>query len=204
MSSSYRLELNRFLQGLDVNAERVLDVGGSDLNVKGRTRSWNVQEYQVADLPQPHVGPKPDIEVDIEKDSAFYPCVDVEGEIIHENTYYEWADIVFVLEVFDYILHPSEAMNNIKSFMKPGAVAWITFPFVYPTHNPVESDMLRYTEFAVKRLAQQAGLEIEEIIKRRPETDAIEQLWRRERMRAAKNYDHNVTGFIVKFRKAKL
>ncbi len=183
----------------------MLDIGGSDLPIKGRSKSWNVQEYKIADLPQPHVGPKPDIELDIESQfsNALIPYTELsDGTIIRNNALYEWADIVFVLEVFDYILRPVEAMTNIESFMKPGGIAWITFPFAYPTHNPIEQDMLRYTEFAVRRLAKEADLEIEEIIKRRPETDLLDQFYRAERMRAAKHYDHQVTGFIVKFRKA--
>lgn len=200
MSSSYRLELNRFLANLDVHADAVLDVGGADLPVKGRTHSWDVGDYIIADLSQPHVGDKPDIEIDIEQHDAF-SRYSSNGDIIHDNDYHEWADVVFVLEVFDYILDPIQAMRNIETFMKLGGTAWVTYPFIYPTHNPTEFDMLRYTEFAVKRLAKESGLKIEEIIPRRPETNAIEQLWRSERMRAAKHYDHNITGWIVKFRK---
>ena len=203
MSSSYRNSLNQWLSQLDVVGNRVLDCGGSQLPVKSRTKSWDVNEYLIADLPEPHVGsPKPDIELDIEKSNAFAPYTDIgDGEIIHDNPHYEWADLIFCLEVFDYILEPVKAMKNLASYLKPGGILWATYPFAYPTHNPIEFDMLRYTEFAVRRLAKESELKIEQIIPRRPETDAVEQLWRRERMRAAKGYDHDVTGWIVRMSK---
>lgn len=190
MSSSYRLELDRWLSQLDVSADRVLDIGGSQLPIKGRTKSWDVKEYLIADLPEPHVGsPKPDIEIDLN-----YHGVPSQGLGLGYN-------IVFCLEVFDYIYNPVSALDNIKLFLRDGGTAWVTFPTFYPTHNPIQDDALLYKEGGIRKLASAVGLEIVQMIKRRPETDAIEQLWRRERMRAAKGYDHDFTGFIVEFKK---
>lgn len=190
MSSSYRLELDRWLSQLDVDANSVFDAGGSQLKVKGRTKSWNVNNYYVIDLEEPHVNsPKPDINFDLEKQNWEHEFSDLQ------------ADIVFCLEVFDYIVLPDCALSNLKDMCKTNGIIYATFPFVYPTHQPIEAEGLRYTENSIVRLAEMCGLKIEEMIKRRPETDAIEQLWRRERMRAAKGYDHNVTGFICKFHK---
>lgn len=186
MSSSYRMELDKWLQNLDVRAQSVLDVGGSQLPVNRRVRSWDVYQYKIADLPEPHVdSPKPEIELDL--------------NIPHETVI--TFDMIFCLEVFDYVYDPMTAFKNLANLLEKGGTLWVTFPFVYPTHQPIEDDALRYTEFGIKRLAERNGLQIEEIIKRRPETNAIEQLWRNERMRAAKNYDHNVTGFIVRMTK---
>lgn len=187
MSSSYRLELNRWLAQLDVRADRVLDIGGAQESVKGRTHSWDVKEYLIADLPEPHVNsPKPDIELDLN---------------YHRSAEGDQYDLIFVLEVFDYIWNPEAAMNTISSYLKPNARAWVTFPTVYPHHQPIEDDALRYMQGGIKKLADNAGLTMLQMIPRRPETDAVEQLWRRERMRAAKGFDHNVTGWIVEFQK---
>lgn len=186
MSSSYRLELDRWLAQLDVKADNVLDCGGSQLPVKGRTKSWNVRQYTISDLPEPHVNsPKPDLEMDLNK------------AWLGQDTY----DMVFCLEVFDYVYDPMQAMKNISKLLDDGGTAWVTYPFAYPTHNPIEDDMLRYTEFAIYRLADSVGLRVEEMIKRRPETDLLNQFYRAERMRAAKHYDHNVTGWICRFTK---
>lgn len=186
MSSSYRLELDKWLSGLDVKANRVLDLGGSQLPVKGRTRSWDVKEYLIADLPQPHVNsPAPDIEADLNESWHIIPRY----------------DLIFCLEVFDYVYDPRTAFNNIASSLNNGGTAWVTFPMFYPHHQPIDDDALLYKEGGIRKLAALSGLTIEEIIKRRPESNLLDQFWRVERMRAAKGYDHNVTGFIVRFKK---
>lgn len=188
MSSSYRQELEKWLKTLDVKAGSVLDIGGSQLPIKDRVRSWAVDNYKIADLETPHVGsPKPDIEFDMNE--------------IYTPFKEDRVDLVFCLEVFEYIWNPVQAMQNIAQTLKEGGEAWVTFPFFYPTHQPLEEDCLRYTQFGIKKLADYAGLTIEEIAPRRPETRALQTFFASERMRAAKDYDHNVTGWIVKFRK---
>lgn len=188
MSSSFRLELDKWLANLEVKAERVLDIGGSQLPIKGRTKSWKVKEYLIADLPEPHVNsPKPDIELDLNRPLDVYSLIR--------------ADIVFCLEVFDYIYDPAMAMKHIRQALKDGGIAWISFPSVYPLHQPVEDDALRYMPGGIVKLAENADLSVEQMIKRRPETNLFEQFYRAERMRAAKHEDHNFTGFICEFRK---
>jgi SAM-dependent methyltransferase len=187
MGSSYRVELDKWLQSLDVKANSVLDIGGSQLPIKGRTKSWQVKEYKIADLEDPHVGsPKPDMVLDLN----------------YENDIFEAFDLIFCLEVFDYIWNPALAFETIEELLEPGGTAWVTFPFMYPTHQPIEDDALRYTEGGIRKLAAHASLTVDQLIRRRPETSAVEMMWRSERMRAAKHYDHNVTGWIVALRKA--
>lgn len=197
MSSSFRLELNRWLAQLDVKADRVLDIGGSQLPVKDRTKSWDVKEYLIADLPNPHVGsPKPSIEIDLNKISD-----DPYGEPVIPSEYYEWADLVFCLEVFDYVFDPVNALLTTQQLLKKGGTAWVSFPSIYPLHQPVEDDALRYMPGGIKKLADSVGLEIVQMIPRRFESNLWEQTYRTERMRAAKHEDHNFSGWIVEFKK---
>lgn len=196
MSSSYREELDKWLAQLDVEADLVLDIGGSQLPIKGRTKSWSVKKYLIADLPEPHVGsPKPDIEVDLNK-----PLWVIGGES-QPNTrpYWDKIDLLFCLEVFDYIYDPVRAMNTICHFITKGGTAWVTFPMMYPLHQPIEDDALRYMPGGITKLAEATGLTIKQMIPRRTETDAIYQAFRTERMRAAKHEDHNISGWIVEF-----
>lgn len=189
MSSSYRMELDKWLSQLDVKANRVLDIGGSQLPVKGRTKSWDVKEYLIADLPEPHIGsPKPDIEMDLNDRTEL---LDSEDEY----------DLILCLEVFDYIYDPVIALKIIAYRLAKGGVAWVSFPSVYPLHQPVEDDALRYMPGGIQKLANAAGLKIVQMIPRRTETDAIYQAFRTERMRAAKHEDHNISGWIVEFQK---
>ncbi len=188
MSSSYREELNRWLSQLDVKANTVLDIGGSQLPVKGRTKSWEVEKYLIADLPEPHVdSPKPDIEIDLNN----YSIGDLDLT----------TDLIFCLEVFDYVYNPITALGAISSILKPGGIAWVTFPMHYPLHQPVDDDALRYMPGGIIKLAKMTNLEIVKIIPRRTETDAIYNAFRAERMRCAKNIDHNVSGWIVEFKR---
>lgn len=183
MSSSYRNSLNEWLSQLDVKANRVLDIGGSQESVKGRTRSWNVKEYLIADLDDPHKGAEPDLVLDMNK-----PFVGNEK-----------FDLVFCLEVFEYVYDPLTAFKNLQKVLDLGGSAWVSFPSFYPTHQPIDDDSLRYMEGGIMKLALASGLGIKQMIRRRPEFDALQQFFSVERLRAAKGYDHDFLGFIVEF-----
>lgn len=172
---------------MDVKAFSVGDIGGSQLPIKGRTKSWDVGLTTIYDLEQPHVdSPKPDKVLNL-NDATVYPL----------STH----DLIFCLEVFDYIYNPMKAMEVISLMLIDGGTAWISFPSFYPLHQPIEDDALRYMPAGIVKLAESVGLTIEQMIKRRPETDMLTQTWRAERMRAAKHEDHNFTGFICQFKK---
>lgn len=193
MSSSYRIELDKWLAQLDVKADRVLDIGGSQLPLKGRVKSFDVKEYLIADLENPHVdSPKPDIVLDLNTEYNF-------GWGLPD--YGNQFDLVFCLEVFDYVWSPVDAFKSIYHLLEWGGTAWVTFPSQYPLHQPVEDDALRYMPGGIKKLADNAGLQVMEMIPRRMETNLFEQYYRIERMRAAKHEDHNFSGWIVRFKK---
>lgn len=198
MSSSYRLELNKWLSNLDVKADRVLDIGGSQEKVKDRVKSWDVKEYLIADLPNPHKdSPKPNIELDLNE-----PFTDNYGDIRVDLLRLESNfDMIFCLEVLDYVWSPRDAMETIEWLLQSHGTAWVSFPSIYPLHQPVEDDALRYMPGGIKKLAKAVGLTIEEIIYRRPETNGWQAFYSAERMRAAKHEDHAFTGMIVRFTK---
>ncbi len=184
------MELDRWLSQLDVKADRVLDIGGAQLPVRKRTKSWEVGEYLIADLREPHVdSPKPDIELDLNSDQP------QAVELI------ESIDAIFCLEVFDYVWNPTRALILIHKLLAEGGVAYVSFPAFYPHHQPIEDDALRYMEGGLRKLIANARLELVELIPRRPETDLLDQFYRAERMRAAKHYDHAVTGWIATLRR---
>lgn len=183
MSSSYRMELDAWISQLHVSADTVIDIGGSQEPAKGRTATWDVKNYYIGDLEYPHKdSPQPDF------------IVDLNG---YTDTKLK-ADILFCLEVFDYVYDPMNAFHIISNMLNPGGVAYITFPFVYPLHQPIEDDALRYTIGAIGKLAEATGMNINHYTIRRPETNLLQQFYSAERMRAAKGEDHAVTGWIVK------
>lgn len=182
--SEYRNQLERFLSELDVEANTVLDIGGAQNPVEGRTKSWNVREYHILDLP----------EWDIEEQGPHgfpsWSIVDLDG------------DIAFCLEVFEYVVNPIQAITNVHRSLRKGGLAYITFPFVYPHHNELERDFLRYTEPGVRRLAEEAGLKITNIWYRTDKSGLLREFYKADGMKMAKEYhNHDVTGFICEMRK---
>lgn len=173
--SFYREQLENYLKGLSVKANTVFDIGGKQGQVKGRTLTWEVENYKVMDLPEFNL----------------------------EVPYFggDQADMVFCLEVFEYLIDPKTAMQNIYELLKTGGTAIISFPLVYPLHQEVEFDSLRYTETGIRRLAESSGLQVLQVFYRRPITDGLQRYYAIDGMRAAKGYDHAVTGYVVEIGK---
>lgn len=186
--SWYRSQLESFLSELDVKADTVLDIGGAQGNVKGRTKSWDVKEYKVLDLP--------DYDLDYRESST-----SANGDE-SDFDYIDQADLIFCLEVFEYLVNPRGALRNIYDCLKEGGKAYITFAFAYPHHNELELDALRYTEPGIKRLADSAGLKITNTWYRTDKSGLLKQFYAADGMHPAKQYaHHNVTGFIVEVTK---
>lgn len=197
MGSYYKQQLNDWVASLDVKADVVLDIGGSQSPIKGRTQSWEVKDYKIVDLETPHVEKqKPDIVWDMNN-----LINDVHSVMGNEHAdLVATADLIFMLGVMDYVINPNIAMENIFWLLKDDGIAWVEFPFVYPIHNPVDDEGCRYSEGCVRRLAKQAGLHIDEIIYKRPKpgNNLLLRFYAEDNMRAADGVDHNVTGYLVK------
>ena len=88
MASRSRIQLEAWLKTIEVNG-KVLGIGEAQQSTKGRTKTWDVEEYKILDLEQPHeCVNKPHIEMDINgtiKRTLF------EGL----RTYSEYFDIIF-------------------------------------------------------------------------------------------------------------
>lgn len=196
MGSWYKEQLNQWVAQLEVSAGCVLDIGGAQNPIKGRTKSWDVKDYKIVDLETPHVEiQKPDIVHDMNEElikQFNYPL----------SQYKDKVDIIFCLGVFDYVINPNIAMETIKKLLAPGGYAWIEFPFAYAHHEPLMEEGCRYSEGCINRLADQAGLQITEMVRKMEESGLLRQWYAAERQRAARDYEyHGVTGFIVKLSK---
>lgn len=177
--SFYRTQLEDWLNGLDVKAGCVFDVGGKQSHVKERVKSWSVKDYEVLDLP----------EFDLHDDWSK-----------SHYSYKEKANVVFCLEVFEYLIDPIQALKNIEFVMKDNKVssakAYISVPLIYPVHNEVELDSLRYTENGFKRLCAEARLQVKDVIYRKPANELLTSYYSTDGMKAAKGIDHRITGYI--------
>ena len=189
MTSIYKQALKDWVATLDVKAEKVIDIGGSQDPIKGRTKSWEVEHYFIADLPDPHVNNQSaDILLNLDTDNA---------NILNIGK----CDMLFCLEVFDYIRDPMKAFDNLSCLLRSGGSAWVTFPFVYPHHNPINDEGLRYTEPAIRYYGDKFAMPVHDIIYRRPVSNKLMEYYSEDMFRAAPNYDHRVIGYIVRFEK---
>ena len=194
MSSYTRIQLEQWLKKIDVIADRVLDVGGAQNPVSFRVNRWEVRQYEIFDLPEPHMTHEA-----VNKNIPL-----IMGNIEHgfdpslEGKY----DIVFCLEVMEYILNPTAVVENLKRLLKPGGILYISFPFIYPHHSPFNKDYLRYTRWGAERLLLDAGFFIE-VKPRKAMAGGLENFYSEEGMRRSKEFtDHDDVGYMVKAVKA--
>ena len=195
MSSWTRQQLENYLKTIDVKADRIIDIGGSQNSIKGRTKSWEVKEYKILDLEKPHeCKQKPDIVFDLNSQNNEM------GYILDGGKF----DVIFCLEVFEYIYSPMDAMRNIYDLLKDKGILYISFSFIYPVHEPVDQDYLRYTPRGAFKLLKETGFTIDEFESRMltPEGEIrYNDLLRSEGMRPAKNHSHNQVGLLIKAQK---
>ena len=196
MSSVARQQLEKWLKTLDIKADKVIDIGGSQLPIKDRTKSWNVKEYLILDLTQPHECKQtPDFVCDLNFD--YTNC-------LNEHN----ADMAFCLEVMEYIFNPVQALKNINCVLKNAGILYISFPFIYPIHPPHGKDYLRYTIHGATKLLDETGFSIEHVTHRRPEHDGnLADFWFKEKFKFDRAEDlHELltdTGWVFKAKKIK-
>lgn len=187
MSSHYRKQLEEFLARLDVRAEKVFDVGGSQLPVKDRVKSWNVGDYKIFDLEEPHVK---------KADPNFILDLNDPQRLPIDKT-----DIVFCLEVMEYIYNPLVAIQTLRSLLRGNGTLYITFPYYYPPHEPRQEDCLRYTLSGSKKLLELSGFEVEDVWYRGSLGNGFLKLNTENALRLSKSAqfaEANSLGFIIK------
>ena len=186
--SYYREQLESYLKEIDVKAKNVCDVGGGSNPVNTRVKSWDVETYEIWDN---------GIEQQMQNALPIFKRFDLNTMIIG-NGAREKFDIVFCLEVFEYIWNPVLAMNNLYDLLKKGGDLYISFPFIYPIHNPSQYDFLRYTQKGIERIMEQTGFESWELYNRIQKGNLNIRSWfSSEGMHPAKGEDHNVVGYFV-------
>jgi SAM-dependent methyltransferase len=171
--------LEDWLQGLEIEAESIADVGSGGLPVKNRVKSWKVARYDL-------LGPP---EYDLNQPWGLK----------------EIYDVVFCLEVFEFVYNPLQSMQNLYDMLKKGGFLYCSFHFVYPHHSTKKLDYLRYTRWGVARLLEEAGFQSWEIYPRYFKNPLlIGQVYLDEYMRGNNNNQgnlHGEQGYLVKARK---
>lgn len=204
--SYYRRQLEEWLKTINVKAERVLDIGGASNPARSRVNSFEVQEcvffdngaeeakveYMPFDINLP-LTQLTGYEAELQKDEF--------GQL--NKTTFKF-DVIFCLEVFEYVWNPVQAVKNIYDLMSNDSVAYISFPAIYPVHNPVDIDYLRYTKNVIQKYLEDTGFQ-KIVIKAREATagrEALANFYRSEGMHPVRNsalpFD---IGYLVKARK---
>lgn len=149
MSSFSRQQLEEWLKTIEVKGGKVLDVGGSQNPLSSkRLKTFEPEKYDILDLEVPHQCKQvPDLPEDIQK-------------MTWEDYNRDWQkyyDIAFCLEVSEYWWNPFQALKNINTFLKKDGLLYLSTHFIYPVHNPVKEDYLRYTRQGIIKLLTEAG-----------------------------------------------
>lgn len=183
--SLYRNQLNEWLKYIDVLGGSVLDVGGGAWPARNAIRGCQAEKYHILDNDADF---KPDIFHDLNQP---FPI-----ERLHDQ-----YDVIFCLEVMEYIYDPMTAHRNLFNFLNGHGIVYISYPTIYPLHNPVGIDYLRYTKNAIEMLLGKNGFATWEITPRAATAgiDHLKNFYIEEGMRAMKNtmqiYD---IGYMVK------
>lgn len=185
--SVYKDQLNAFVSQQEVKANLLYDIGGAQHPLKGRTKSWDVKEYKIIDLKDPHVLLQaPDIAHDMNK-----PWLGNEK-----------ADVIYMLGVMDYVINPNIAIDNVYKMLTDDGYAWIEWPLFYGHHEPLWDEGCRYSEGCIMRLLKQSMLKLDEIIRKPAGNPLLVQFMRMDGQRLAKDYRyHDTVGFITKVSK---
>jgi SAM-dependent methyltransferase len=97
------------------------------------------------------------------------------------------VDAVLCTEVLEHAIEPAQLVSEIRRVLRPGGRALITVPFIWGEHE-TPFDFRRFSTFGIRRLLDDAKLEIVSAGKLTPGIDAIEALVRSE----IGNFENNV------------
>ena len=79
-------------------------------------------------------------------------------------------DAVACLEVLEHVRAPDKVLSEIARVLRPGGMAYVSMPFLYPVHD-APHDYQRWTTHGWHRSAELAGLKIMDV---RPASNALQ------------------------------
>jgi SAM-dependent methyltransferase len=191
--SFYRNQLEAWLKTFNIKADRVLDLGGAANPIRSRVKSFEAKEYVCFDS-------------GAEESKTDYFKFDINLPLEQLTGYNEGSfkfDCLFCLEVFEYVWNPVEAFRNVSRLLCDDGVAYISFPAIYPVHNPTEIDFLRYTKRAIEKYCELNKFEIIELIPRvATAREELSSFYSKEGMHPVRGSDLPFDiGYLLKIRK---
>jgi hypothetical protein len=189
LSSYSRQQLESHLQTLNIKANNVLDIGGSVSPVHSRVKTWDVKNYYIMDNDNEKdlhdKWKKPDFTFDINEPELDY-------------SWYANYDLIFMLEVSEYLYNPFMAVQNIYDMLETGGKFIGSFHFIYPIHEPVKNDYMRYTRSGIEKLFEKFK-KVRITPRFAGSGELLREFYSAEGMRASKNpiIDHTEVGYMV-------
>ncbi len=181
--SYYKDQLIEWLGDKSVDADKVLSIGNLNDDRK-YFKEFNANEITTLDNDR---SLKPNIVLDMNEDAD------------EESVYKERFDHLFTFELWEYLYDPMTALSNCNFYLKKDGLLWISAPFIYPTHNPIQDDYLRYTERFWQKSLPLHGFKIIEYRKREwKDSSGFLASVSTDRMRPSRDYgNHNLTGHLI-------
>ena len=182
MASNSRRQIEHWLKTIDVNVDRVADVGGLFMPVQGRTKSWNVLTYEIWDVKKNRNGVIANYTAD------FNTTDNMDG----------WDyDVVFCIEVTDHFWNPVKAFKNINDMMKKGGTLYISSNFLFPHHTGF--DCIRFTITGLSKVLSETGFAVTHYEPRFAKN--VETLGMAMRNESKVYYNPGAIGFMVTAKK---
>lgn len=98
--------------------------------------------------------------VDWEGAAKHSPHLDLEQDITQELPFDDDSfDTIIVSDVMEHIPEPAGVWAQLNRLLAPGGYVLLNVPYYYPIHE-APYDFFRYTEFALRRFAEEANLEV--------------------------------------------
>jgi SAM-dependent methyltransferase len=142
VAALYDANLPRYARG------RLVDLGCGKVPLYGAYRDL-VQSVTCVDWPQSmHGSPYLDHEVDLGQPLPF------------ENGSF---DVVILSDVLEHVPEPQLLWREMARLLAPGGHALVNVPFLYGVHE-APHDYGRYTEYALRRFAATAGLQVSMLV----------------------------------------
>jgi len=171
---------------------RMLDVGCSE-RPYGALFAPYVTRYVGLDYPPALLDKQPELweildrakrVVDVFGDGRRLPFADASFETVLST------------EVLEHVMTPGVLIAEMARVLKPEGRLLVTVPFIQPLHE-MPSDYFRYTPFSLRRLVEEAGLEVERIEPRGNYASALGALSAQYLLRSFGAYKRQSDGSVI-------
>ena|SRR3990167_2820314 len=173
--SNSRRQIEAWLKTIDVKGD-VADVGGLFWPVKGRTKTWDVNNYHIWDVHPGRKGVRTNVVCDFNK---------------RLPVYLEY-DHVFCLETTDHFWNLGQAFTNMSLLGRMGSLIHISSNFLFPHHTG--QDHVRLTIVGLTTLLEKAGYKVIDV---KPRYAADEGLPRALDLESKVQYHRGEIGYMV-------